>query len=229
MNYNGDYAVGQEVTIWFNTFASGASITMTTFIDTDVHIHKDDSLTQRNDAAGVEVDIDVDGIPGVHKITIHTDDNSIANFYEARHDYAVRIEGATVDGNLINPIVGTFSIGNRRIAGEMCASSIEALTSQTVFTLTAGEAPAQDDALNNCIIVVTDQVTRVQKAIGMIKDYTGTTRSVLLWAAPLATGYTMAIGDSVEVFATAAFSNVASINNALVLGDGSSGNKWRGE
>jgi len=61
---------------------------MTTFVDTDVHIHKDDSLTQRNNAAGVAVDVDVDGIAGVHKITIQTADNTVADFYEAGHDYA---------------------------------------------------------------------------------------------------------------------------------------------
>jgi len=228
MNFNGDYAVGQEVTIWFNTFSAGASITMTTFIDTDVHIHKDDSLTQRNNAAGVEVDIDVDGIAGVHKITIHTDDNTVANFYEARHDYAVRVEGATVDGNLINPVVGTFSICNRRIAGEMCASSIEALTDQNTFTLTAGEASAENNAYVNCAIIITDQTTRIQKALGHISAYTGATRSVQLHDSPLASGFTMAIGDSVEIFATGAFANVGSINDAKVIGIGTSGDKWRG-
>ena len=209
MNYNGDYAVGQEVTIWFNTFASGASITMTTFIDTDVHIHKDDSLTQRNDAAGVEVD------------------NTVNDFYEARHDYAVRIEGATVDGNLINPVVGTFSIANRRIAGEMCASSIEGLTDQNTFTLTAGEASADNNAYTNCICIVTDQTTRIQKAVGHISGYTGATREVQLHDSPLATGYTIAVGDSVEIFATSAFANVGSINDTNVIGIGTSGDKWR--
>jgi len=216
MNYCGDFAPGQEVYIWFNTFDSNdpsASVTMTTFIDTDVHIHKDDSLTQRNNAAGVEVDVDVDGIAGVHKITIHTDDNTVADFWEAGHDYAVRIEGATVDAALINPVVGTFSIANRRVAGEMCRSSIESLASQTSFTLTSGEASAQDDAYNNCMIIVTDQTTRIQKALAYISDYTGATRTITLIAAPLATGFTMAVGDSVEILATAAFANVGSWNS----------------
>jgi len=216
MNYLGDFAVGQEVYVWFNTFDSNdpsASVTMTTFIDTDVHIHKDDSLVQRNNAAGVEVDIDVDGIAGVHKITIHTDDNTVADFYEAGHDYAVRIEGATVDAALINPVVGTFSIANRRVAGEMCRSSIESLASQTSFTLTTGEASAQDDAYNFCTIIVTDQTTRIQKAIGFISDYTGATRTVTLIAAPLASGFTMAIGDSVEILATSAFANAIAWNS----------------
>lgn len=213
MNYLGDFAVGQEVYVWFNTFDSNdpsASVTMTTFVDTDVHIHKDDSLTQRNDAAGVAVDVDVDGIAGVHKITIQTADNTVADFYEAGHDYAVRIEGATVDGALINPIVGMFSLANRRVAGEMCRSSIEAVTSQTVFTLTTGEASGDDDTYNFCTIIVTDQVTRIQKAIGFISDYTGSTRTVTLIADPGI--FTMAVADSVEILATSAFANMAAWN-----------------
>jgi len=228
MNYVGDFAVGQEVTIWFNTFDAGASVTMTTFIDTDVHIHKDDSLVQRNNAAGVEVDVDVDTIAGVHKITIHTDDNTVANFYEGRHDYAVRIEGATVATKLINPVVGTFSIANRRVAGEMCVSSIEGLTDQNTFTLTSGEASANDNAYTNCIAIVTDQTTRIQKAVAHISGYTGATRSVQFHDSPLATAYVMAIGDTVEIFATGAFANIGSINDAKVIGIGTSGDKWRG-
>ena len=228
MNYIGDFAVGQEVTIWFNTFDAGTSVTMTTFIDTDVHIHKDDSLTQRNDAAGVEIDVDVDGILGVHKVTIHTDDNTVADFYEARHDYAVRIEGATVATNLINPVVGTFSIANRRIAGDMCSSSIEGLTDQNTFTLTAGEASADNNAYVNCMIIVTDRTTRIQKALGHISGYVGATREIQLHDSPLASGFTMAIGDSVEIFATGAFANVGAINDAKVIGIGTAGDKWRG-
>ncbi len=228
MNYIGDFAVGQEVYVWFNTFDAGTSVTMTTFIDTDVHIHKDDDMASaRNNAAGIEVDIDAD-VAGVHKITIHTDDNTVADFYEARHDYAVRIEGATVATKLINPVVGTFSICNRRVVGDMCSSSIEALTDQNTFTLTSGEASADDNAYVNCMIIVTDRTTRIQKALGHISGYTGSTRSIQLHDSPLATGFTIAIGDSVEIFATGAFANVGAINDAKVIGIGTSGDKWRG-
>jgi len=214
MNYQGDYDVGANIYVWFNTFDSNdpsASVTMTDFINTDVHIHKDDSLTQRNNAAGVTVDVDVDGIAGVHKITIDTADNTVADFFEAGHDYAVRIEGVTVDAAALNPVVGTFSIANRRVAGQMCVSSIEGLTTQSAFTLTTGEASANDDAYNGCTIIVTDQVTKIQKAIGHISDYTGATRAITLHAVPLQTAFTMAIGDSVEIIATSAFANVNTI------------------
>ena len=60
--YYGDYAPGATVHIPFNTFTSddpSASVTMTNFVNTDVHIHKNIDLTQRNNAAGVTVDVDV--------------------------------------------------------------------------------------------------------------------------------------------------------------------------
>ena len=214
MNYVGDFQPGSNVFIWFNSFTSddpAASVTMTNFVDTDVHIYKDDSLTQRQNAAGVAVDVDVDTFAGVHKITIDTADNTVADFFEAGHDYAVIIEGTTIDAGTVNACVGTFSIANRRVAGQMCSSSIEAYTDTTNFTLTTGEASADNDAYNGCTIIVTDQVTKIQKAVGHISDYVGATRAIVLHAAPLQTNYTMAVGDSVEIFATAAFANVNTI------------------
>jgi len=223
MNYMGDFAVGQIVYIYFNTFDSNdpsASVTMTTFINTDVHIHKDDSLTQRNNAAGVTVDVDVDAIAGTHFIKIDTADNTVGDFFEAGHDYFVRIEGATVDAGNINAVVGCFSIANRRTAGQMAVTSIEGLTDQNTFTLTSGEVSANDDAYNDCLIIVTDQVTKIQKAIGYISDYTGSTRSVQLYASPLCTGFTMAIGDSCEIFSSSAFTNVHTVGRtAQTAGD----------
>ena len=218
MNYIGDFDVGAVVKIYFNTFSSNdpsASVTMTNFINTDVHIFKDDSLTQRTNAAGITVDVDVDTYAGVHKITIDTANNTVGDFFEAGHDYAVIIEGVTVDAATLNPVVGTFSIANRRVAGQMCVSSIATLASQTSFTLTAGEASANNDAYNGCTILVTDQVTKIQKAIGHISDYTGSSRTIALHAAPLQTAFTMAVGDSVEIIATSVFANVNTVGQTL--------------
>ena len=156
MNYVGDFQPGSIVLIWFNSFTSNdpaASVTMTEFIDTDVHIYKDDGLTQRANAAGVAVDIDVDTFAGVHKITIDTADNTVADFFEAGHDYAAIIVGVAIDGGTVNACVGTFSIANRRVAGQMCSSSIEAYTDTTNFTLTAGEASADNDAYNGLSLI----------------------------------------------------------------------------
>lgn len=216
--YQGDYAVGAEVTVWFNAFDSNdpsASVTVTNLVDTDIHIYKDDSLTQRANAAGTAVDIDVDTFVGVHKLTIDTADNTVNDFYEAGHDYAVVVEGITIDGAQVSACVATFSIANRRVAGQMCVSSIEALTDQSNFTLTAGEASANNDAYNGCTIIVTDQTTKIQKAVGHISGYVGATRAIVLHAAPLQTAFTMAVADSIEIFATAAFANVNTVGQTV--------------
>jgi len=116
MNYLGDFAEDATVRLMFNTFTSddpSASSTITNFINTDVHIHKDNGLTQRNNAAGITVSVDFDGITGSHMIEIDTNDNTVAGFWVTGSHYFVRIEGTTVDAATINVVVGQFSIENR--------------------------------------------------------------------------------------------------------------------
>lgn len=110
----GDLSQNQVAYIPFNTSdVLGASVTVTNLINTDVHIHKDNGLTQRNNAAGVTVSIDFDGITGNHMIVIDTSDNTVAGFWAIGHDYFVRVEGATVDGQTVNAFIAMFSIQNR--------------------------------------------------------------------------------------------------------------------
>lgn len=112
----GNFKEDATVYIMFNTFSSddpSASCTITNFAGTDVHIHKDDGLAQRNNAAGITVSIDFDGITGSHMIKIDTGDNTVAGFWVIGHDYFVRIEGTTIDGGTVNAVVGHFSLENR--------------------------------------------------------------------------------------------------------------------
>lgn len=76
-------------------------------------------------------------------------------------------------------------------------TTIATLASQTSFTLTAGSA--DNDAYNNAIIVIEDQSTAVQKAVGTISDYVGSTKTVTLSADPAI--FTMAVGDTVKIIA----------------------------
>ncbi len=114
--YSGDFAEDVTVYLMFNTFTSNdpsASSTITNFANTDVHIHKDDDLTPRNNAAGITVSVDFDGITGSHMIKIDTNDNTVGGFWVTGKDYFVRIEGTTIDGATVNAVVGHFSIENR--------------------------------------------------------------------------------------------------------------------
>ena len=210
MNYVGDYSAGSIVYIYFNTFSSNdpsASVTMTNFVNTDVHIHKNDNLTQRNDAAGITVNVDVDGIIGSHFIKIDTSDDTISGFFVSGADYNVRIEGVTIDGATINAVVGSFSIENRHVAGVMLKTTIATLASQTSFTLTAGSA--DNGAYSNCTIIVSDLASSIQKAVGQISGYTGSTRTIALILDPAI--FTMAVGDNVSIIATSALANIQAI------------------
>ena len=113
ISYFGDYPTSAVVYIPFNTFDSNdptASVTVTNLVNTDVHIHKDGGTTQRNNAAGITMTVDYDSITGNHLLAIDTSDNTVADFFQAGHEYQVRIEGATVDGGTVNAWVGAFSI-----------------------------------------------------------------------------------------------------------------------
>lgn len=130
-------------------------------------------------------------------------------------------------------------------------TTIATLSTQTSFTLTAGSA--DNDAYNNWALLVIDASTSVQRALGIVEDYVGATKTVTLRADPAI--FTMAAGDTVvaipaQITATvnanlttvegtdsttyfdsliATPVDVGSINGAPVLGAGTSGDKWRGE
>lgn len=76
-------------------------------------------------------------------------------------------------------------------------TTIATLASQVSFTLTAGSA--DDDAYNDCLIVVTDQGTGSQKCLGLIADYTGSSKTVALQTDPGI--FTIATGDTVDIIA----------------------------
>jgi hypothetical protein len=76
-------------------------------------------------------------------------------------------------------------------------TTIATLSTQVSFTLTAGSA--DDDAYNGCIIVITDASTSTQKAVGVISDYTGASKTVTLLNDPGV--FVMAATDTVDIIA----------------------------
>ena len=151
--YNaGDFAGTETVMIPFNTFTSddpSASVIVSDLANTDVHIHKDASLTQRSSAAGVAVDIDVDGITGCHWITIDLTDNTDAGFYSIGSQFVVRLEGITVDAATLNVFIGGFTIGKMQTA--MTAALVAANLDHLALTATAG-ADMTTEVADNTIL-----------------------------------------------------------------------------
>jgi hypothetical protein len=111
-----------------------------------------------------------------------------------------------------NPVNGNASdVVNR--------TTIAVLSTQVSFTLTAGSA--DNDAYNGCVVVVRDQTTQAQIAIGYISDYVGSTKTVTLAADPGI--FTMANGDFVTILppSVTQAALMASLNGATLAVNGS--------
>ncbi len=90
-------------------------------------------------------------------------------------------------------------------------TTIATLASQTSFTLTAGSA--DNDAYNDAIIVITDAATATQKAVGIVADYVGSTKTITLAADPAV--FTMAVTDVVDIIANAKIINTVTTNTDM--------------
>jgi hypothetical protein len=104
----------------------------------------------------------------------------------------------------------------------MVDTTIATLASQTSFTLTAGSA--DDDAYNNCTIVIEDVTTSTQKAVGIISDYVGSTLTVTLKYDPAI--FTMAATDKVYILAENALKATLANRQLDVTSNGNAGIDW---
>lgn len=198
---------GSTLYIPFDTYAgaTGASVTLTGLAVTDIEVFKNGSVTQRASDTGytlLDTDgIDFDAITGIHGFSIDLSSNATADFFTAGAFYWVVVSAVTIDSQTVNFTAATFQIG---YPDAVLNTTIATLASQTSFTLTAG--PAEDDALNGCIIVIHDIASSVQLGYALISDYTGSTRTVTLVAG---TTFTAAAGDNFSAFKPALLPTVA--------------------
>lgn len=217
--YYGDFALNAKVYIPINTFDSNdpaASVTVTNLVNTDVHIHKDGGTTQRNNAAGITMTIDYDSITGNHLLIIDTSDNTVADFFQAGHEYQVRVEGITVDAGTINAWVASFSI--ERAGGALALlknatyglSAIEALVDDLESRLTAARAGYLDN-INNAALSTTVAQTGDAYAVVNHADYGN---AKLVRSTTPANTLTVGTDHMADV-------NVEKINNVQLTGDGS--------
>ncbi len=190
---------GTTLYIPFATYDSNdpsASVTLTGLATTDIEIYKDGSVTQRASDAGyalLDTDgIDFDAVTGIHGFSINLADNTTAGFYAAGSQYWVVVSSVTVDAGTINFIAATFRIG---YPDALLNTTIATLSTQTSFTLTAG--PAEDDALNGCVVAIHDVASAVQVGTAVVQDYTGASKTVTLTAG---TTFTAAATDNISFF-----------------------------
>lgn len=108
------------------------------------------------------------------------------------------MDGKNIAFTFVNSVAGTLEVTVQIETEEqdvLIQTRIATLASQTSFTLDSGSA--DDNAYNNHIIVIRDQTTYNQVAVGMISDYAGASRTITLAADPSI--FTMAIGDLVTI------------------------------
>lgn len=103
----------------------------------------------------------------------------------------------------------------------MVDTTIATLATQVSFTLTAGSA--DDDAYNNCTIVVEDVSTATQKAVGMVLDYTGSSKTVTLKEA---LAFTISTTDKVYILAENALKSTVANRQLDVTATGAAGIDW---
>lgn len=98
----------------------------------------------------------------------------------------------------------------------MIDTTIATLSSQTSFTLTSGSS--DDDAYNNCTIIIEDVAASVQKAFGIVSDYVGSTKTVTLKYDPAI--FTMATTDKIYILAENSLKATAANRQLSVEADG---------
>lgn len=159
ISYFGDFLEDATVYIPFNTFSSddpSASVTITNLADADLKVHKDGSTTQIvTDGATIAVDFDT--ITGNHLATI---DTSAHADYSTGSDYAVRMEGTTVDAGTINAWIGSFSIENRPSTTRAATILVdtEAVLVDTEAVITDTEAILTDTEAATGVITDTEAI-----------------------------------------------------------------------
>jgi hypothetical protein len=103
----------------------------------------------------------------------------------------------------------------------MVDTTIATLATQTSFTLTAGSE--DDDAYNNLSIVVEDVSTATQKAVGMVLNYTGASKTITLKEA---LAYTIATTDKVYILAENSLKSTVANRQLDVTATGGAGIDW---
>ncbi len=161
--------------------------------------------------------------PGLYEVAVAA---TSGNGFATGSTYLVYATG-TFDSQTPGGFIGAFSLGKLQTAadnGLILETTINVVTSTTVFTLVAGSD--QNSAYVNFLMEIEDVTDPTRRDLVWANAYTGSTKTVTL-AAATAT-FTAIAGDVVRVFAafhpqSNAFPNVnvQQINDVTIVGDGS--------
>gem|GEM_PF-2677253 len=135
-------------------------------------------------SASGEVDSLVQGFLDIN--ISETTDGNIASNHSTFWDNANAITANTVD-----------NVGGGSDRSVLASTTIATLSTQTSFTLDVGSS--DNDAYNGCTIVVEFESDADQKAVGIVNDYVGSTKTVTLLEDPGV--FTMAAANKVFILA----------------------------
>lgn len=208
--YLGDFLDNATVYIPFTTnAAAGSRVAFSAALEEGDIVILKNGAAMTLEASTITISQDVGGRTGVHTVAVNMGNDAD---FTIGADYAAVLypDSETIDSLAPAAVLATWSCENRLLsaagnaavaaAGKhvLVSTTIATLASQTSFTITAGSA--DNDAYNNSIVVVTDTSTSTQKAVGVVSDYVGSTKTVTLVADPGI--FTMAVGDSIDILAT---------------------------
>lgn len=119
----------------------------------------------------------------------------------AGFDANQRVDIAKAVGTAWNSgAITSSTFANNALPSVLVSTTIATLTSQTVFTLTAGSA--DDNAYAGAMAIFVDASTATQKAVGFVLSYVGASKQITLLTDPGI--YTIAASDLVTLVADAA-------------------------
>ncbi|MHC4394604.1 MAG: hypothetical protein ACYS1A_03020 [Planctomycetota bacterium] len=123
---------------WSTNDKDGASITRQT--NGTIKIYKDDGTTEST--VGITDTEDFDNLTGIHNCKI---DLSADAFYAEGHDYSIVLVGATIDGEMVNAMLATFSIENRFAGSVLFEKAAKLLINKAIQNKVTGVINYYDD------------------------------------------------------------------------------------
>ena len=191
---------GQKLTILAidtatNSPKTGDAANLTAYVSKD-----DGSVTVLGDTSATE--LDATNAPGLYSFDLtqgETNANKLV-FSGKSSTSGVKLVpqiASTVPPNFQATAITTAGVVSANESDVLQTTTVATLTSQLNFTLTAGSA--DDGAYNGCRVILRDQATAAQKAVGVCLEYTGSTKRMRLAFDPGV--FTLATGDSVDVVA----------------------------
>ena len=222
MNLGNDILKGTTVRIPFNsTDATGASITLATNGTASAVVNG--STTEVT--TGVSISEDFDSTTGMHFVAVDTSQSG----FPVGAEVLVGVRGMVIDGITVNAWVGRFGI---QMATQLMPVIGLAQGGTSTTVRLPSTASSTDGDYAGALVFVQHASGAVEIFPQSTTAYVGSTRTLTIdgtfVTTPDTTSYAAPLLGPIAGSTVLPDVNVASINDAAVQGDGTSGDLWRG-